>query len=607
MSAFFPFRDVFTVDLLFDSLGSEFRAPEVTAALDALAAMDEVQRGAVYTRREVATAILDLSGYVTSKPLHRLRLLEPCFGDGDFLLPAIDRLLDAYARAGGRAAQARDALAGAIRAVELHRASFERTARQVRERLRQAGLSALDARALTNEWLICDDFLLCPLPHGFDVVIGNPPYVRQERILEALLDEYRRRYRTLYDRADLYVPFYERGLDLLAPQGRLGFICANRWVKNKYGGPLRAKIAGDFQLLHYVDMEGVDAFHAEVIAYPSITIVRRPVAGEIAPPTRVGTGAIRRCDELPALVEALMAPTADASMVNDILLQGDDDAPWLLDDVPRLKLLRRMENEWPTLEQAGCRVGIGVATGCDRVFIDDLAALPVEPERKLPLAMARDLVDGELRWSGKGVLNPFEPDGRLASLDDYPLFSRFLDQHREAVAGRHVAARNPAGWYRTIDRIYPELVAQPKLLIPDIKGESVVVYDEGRCYPHHNLYYVVSDDWDLRALQTVLRSSVAVMFVATYCTRMAGGFLRFQAQYLRRIRLPRWQQVPIALRAQLIAAAVAPDVASVDAPVFRLYGLSQGECALVQRVAREAQVTVRKRKGPGHGDAATAA
>jgi uncharacterized membrane protein len=595
------------VDLLFDSLGSESRAPEVTAALDALAAMDEVQRGAVFTRREVVQAILDLVGYVADRPLHRMRLLEPSFGEGDFLLPAIDRLLDAHAREGGRVREARRALAGAIRAVELHRDSFERTMQRVEERLIRAGLSAADAHALAADWLICDDFLLCPLTHGFDVVIGNPPYVRQERILEPLLDEYRRRYRTLYDRADLYVPFYERGLDLLAPEGRLGFICANRWIKNKYGGPLRAMIAGDFQLLHYVDMEGVDAFHAEVFAYPSITIVRRPRPGEQAPPTRVGTGAIRRCEELPALVRALMAPVPDGVLVDEIALQDERDAPWLLDDVPRLKLLRRLEAEWPTLEQAGCRVGIGVATGCDRVFIADYATLPVEPERKLPLAMARDLVEGELRWRGKGVLNPFEPDGRLAALEDYPAFARYLQEHRDAVAGRHVAGRNPAGWYRTIDRIYPELVAQPKLLIPDIKGEATVVYDDGRCYPHHNLYYVVADHWDLRALQAVLRSSVAVMFVATYCTRMAGGFLRFQAQYLRRIRLPHWRQVPAALRDRLIAAATATDTAAVDAPVFELYGLSAEECALARTVARDAQVTVRKRKESGDDDAAVAA
>jgi hypothetical protein len=600
-------RDISAVDQLFDSLGSDFRAPDVTAALDALAAMDEVQRGAVFTRREVVDAILDLVGYVVDKPLHRLRLLEPSFGEGDFLLAVIDRLLEAYARAGGSAANASQSLAAAIRGVELHRGSFERTARRIESRLLQAGLPVADARALTEQWLICDDFLLFSFQGDFDVVVGNPPYVRQERIHGVLLNEYRRRYRTLYDRADLYVPFYERGLELLAPQGMLGYICANRWVKNKYGGPLRSKIVNGYQLLHYVDMEGVDAFQEEVIAYPSITILRRAGYSNAAPATRVSTGKIKNCDELPLLVSALLAPSLDGALVSEIAVGNDDGAPWLLDDVPRLVLLRRMETEWPTLEETGCRVGIGVATGCDRVYIGDYAALPVEDERKIPLAMARDLVGGELRWQGKGVVNPFEVDGTLAAPGAFPKFSGFLQQHRDAILARHVAAKNPSAWYRTIDRIYPELVSRPKLLIPDIKGESVVVYDEGHFYPHHNLYFVVSDEWDLRALQAVLRSSVAVMFVATYCTRMAGGFLRFQAQYLRRIRLPEWRHVSPDLRSRLIAVAAEADVCEVDDVVFDLYALNGAERALVCEVARDAQVTVKKRKEMERVNAAAAA
>lgn len=82
------------MDLLFDSLGPDARAPEVSAALDALATVHEAGRGAVFTRPEVAAAILDLSGYTADRPLHRLRLLEPAFGEGDFLLPALDRLLE---------------------------------------------------------------------------------------------------------------------------------------------------------------------------------------------------------------------------------------------------------------------------------------------------------------------------------------------------------------------------------------------------------------------------------------------------------------------------------------------------------------------------------
>ncbi|MBK8068483.1 MAG: hypothetical protein IPK27_12915 [Rhodanobacteraceae bacterium] len=270
-------------------------------------------------------------------------------------------------------------------------------------------------------------------------------------------------------------------------------------------------------------------------------------------------------------------------------------APWLLDDLTRLDLVRRLEQTYPTLEQAGCKVGIGVATGCDRVFIGPLNELPVEASRKLPLVMARDLIDGQIRWGGKGVVNPFRDEGGVVDLADYPQLSAYFHQHYQAVAGRHVATRNGDAWYRTIDRIYPDLMQQPKLLVPDIKGEATFVLDEGHYYPHHNLYYVTSTQWDLRALQAVLRSSVTVLLVATYCTRMAGGFLRFQAQYLRRIRIPHWHDVPPPLRDELVQAACAKDQQAIDEPVFRLYGLSPEDAERTRQMAAQAQVTAKRR------------
>jgi hypothetical protein len=581
---------------LFDSLGPEFRAPDVAAALESLAAEGEMERGAVFTRPEVASAILDLCRYTSDRPLHRLRLLEPSFGGGDFLLLAVERLLTAWQRDGGAIDKALPELRDAIRAVELHRESVETVRSRGIAMLLAVGVSQSDAESLCSAWLVCDDFLLAPLPGEFDVVVGNPPYVRQERIPAALLAEYRQRFRTLFDRADLYVPFYERALDLLVPGGRLGFICANRWVKNRYGGPLRAKISNRFSLLHYIDMENFDAFRADVIAYPAITVIERPHStSACAAPTRVATlGTVQL--SLDSMVKRLLGEGVAAG-VEEVELANGGEAPWLLDDVPRLRLLRRLESYFPLLEDAGCKIGIGVATGCDRVFIGDLDALPVEPERKLPLVMARDLVDGKIDWKGKGVINPFEADGSLADLARYPRFSAYLQEHHEAVSGRHVASRSGDGWYRTIDRIYPELVKQHKLLVPDIKGEAVFVLDEGSFYPHHNLYYITSREWDLRALRCVLRSSLSVMVVATYCTKMAGGFLRFQAQYLRRIRLPRWSAVPNSLRDRLCSVSDEKSADLYDSPVFELFGLSPEEGALVRRIADDAQVTGRAKRG----------
>lgn len=549
----------------------------VTAAVDALAHAGGIEeRGAIFTRREVVDFILDLSGYTVDQPLLQRQLLEPSFGDGDFLLPAIDRLLVAW-RAAGKLRDPLATLGGCIRAVELHSPTYQRTKAAVIARLTGEGITARIAVAIADQWLLQGDFLLVALPPAFDVVVGNPPYVRSELIPDVLMAEYRSRYTTIYDRADLYVPFMERSLRSLGKGGVLGFICADRWMKNRYGGPLRALVAEQFHFRAYVDMTDTPAFQSNVIAYPAVTIIAREKAGptRIARRPRIEVAALR---ELAATMTVKKLPEA-ASPVREMAGVASGDAPWLLEASDQMTLVRRLERDFPPIEDAGCKVGIGVATGADQAYIGLMDALDVEPDRKLPLVMTRDILTGKVQWRGYGVINPFKDEGGLVDLAAYPRLRRHLESRREEIAARHCARKSPTHWYRTIDRITPSLASRPKLLIPDIKGEAQIVYEEGKLYPHHNLYYITSDQWDLQALQAVLLSGIARLFVATYSTRMRGGFLRFQAQYLRRIRVPHWHDVPAALRQDLKQAAMAHDLAACNRAAFKLYGLTQQERA----------------------------
>lgn len=273
-------------------------------------------------------------------------------------------------------------------------------------------------------------------------------------------------------------------------------------------------------------------------------------------------------------------PELGVSMVEHA---GSGSEPWVLSSSGKRALLRRLEARFHTLEEAGCKVGIGVATGADKAFIGLMDELDVESSRKLPLATTKDIASGAVRWLGLGVINPFEDDGSLADLARYPKLRAHLERHREAIAGRHIAQKVPANWYRTIDRITPSLAVRSKLLIPDIKGSAHVVYENGSLYPHHNLYFVVSEQWDLRALQAVLLSNVARQFVAAYSTTMRGGFLRFQAQYLRRIRLPQWCDVPKVMRSRLVKAATALDLDACDKAACELYGLTPDETDMLAR------------------------
>jgi hypothetical protein len=536
------------------------------------------ERGAVFTRREVVEFILDLAGYTVDKPLHEKRLLEPSFGHGDFLLVAVERLLAATRAHAPRTVPSVDGLRDCIRAVELHTDSFQETRDRVAACLVDHGMAGWEAEVLLDNWLIQGDFLLEPLPFTFTHAVGNPPYVRQERVPEPLLAEYRRRFATLFDRADLYVPFLEKSLGHLEPGGVLAFICSDRWMKNRYGGPLRQLVAQQFHLRYYVDMVDTPAFHSDVIAYPAVTVIAREESG----PTKVAHRPAIDPDALTALADALRGEESPASgAVQSVGAVARGAEPWILDSFDALAVVRRLEAAFPTLEETGCSVGIGVATGADRVFVGPYDALPVEPDRKLPLVTTRDIRSGRVEWGGQGVINPFRDDGGLVDLQHYPLLAAYLGSHEGIVRRRNVARRNPGGWYRTIDRIYPALTTTPKLLIPDIKGEPNIVFEEGRYYPHHNLYYITSAEWDLHALQAVLLSGIARLFISTYSTRMRGGYLRYQAQYLRRIRLPRWQDISAHARKALAKAAASGDLAACNDVVCDLYGLTPAERAAV--------------------------
>lgn len=562
---------------LFEAHGVDPFAPSesVMQAVEELASTGGIEaRGAIFTKPEVVDFILDLIGYKRDASLHKCRILEPSFGGGDFLLPILERLFASINRQ--QVEPTFENLCDSLRAVELHRETFLATKQKVFEWLRFR-IPEHTAERLVSEWLIQGDFLIEPFKAEFDFVAGNPPYVRQELIPAPLLAEYKARFSTLYDRADLYIPFIERSLSLLNRKGALGFICSDRWMKNRYGGPLRSFVSRDFHLAVYVDMVGTDAFTEEVTAYPAITVFRRSDSKHTA---TVHRPEISRAafEEIAHAIER-NDPRDNSKLVKRAVVQRQGSEPWILESSDQIDLLRRIESDYAPIEEAGCRIGIGVATGADSSFIGPFDSLDVEDDRKLPLATTKDIVSGEVNWRGLGVINPFSEDGSLVDLEKYPKLKAYLESRRGAIAGRHCAKKTPQRWYRTIDRIWPELTARPKLLIPDIKGEAHIVYESGRLYPHHNLYFILSDHWELRALQAVLLSSLTRLFIATYSTQMRGGYLRFQAQYLRRLRLPKWESVNQSLRQQLIAAAEGRNLEACNEAVFLLYNLTANERA----------------------------
>ena len=445
-----------------------------------------------------------------------------------------------------------------------------------RETLQSGGVRRDVAEELVEAWIRQGDFLLDPpSEQSADFVVGNPPYVRLEAVPRERSEAYRLACKTMGGRADVYIGFYEHGLRALRDGTTLGFICADRWMRNAYGARLRAMVSEEWAVETVISMTGVDAFEDEVDAYPAITILRRE-------PQEKGplvVEATSRFGPSEASEVATLAANPAADHVHKPGFRGarlgtwfGGSAGWPHGSPDRLAVIADLEARFPSLEDeaTGTKVGIGVATGADRVFITEDPDL-VEAERLLPLALPRDIASGKVEWSGKYLVNPWEADG-LVKLEDWPRLAGYLSQHRELLAKRHTAKYGR--WHKTIDRVIEGLVDREKLYLPDFKEAIFPVRDSGSTYPHHNLYWVTSDKWSLRVLGGLLLSDVAGLFIEAYSVRMRGGYLRFQAQYLRRIRVPDISSIEAKTAAALAHAFDHRDRQEATRLALPLYGLA---------------------------------
>lgn len=525
--------------------------------------------GLVLTKPHIVDLILDLCGYLPTTNLTGRRLLEPACGHGAFLLSAIDRLVTSAKTHGVQLSSLHDAIV----AFDIEDDHVEITRCAIAERLTRHGLNPDSARQLGEHWVQRADFLLAPIVGKFDFVVGNPPYIRIEQLSPIIQAEYRQRYSTLYDRADLYIAFIERSLRTLAPSGVVGFICADRWTLNKYGAPLREFVSQGYSVRAYIDLHKTSPFESEVIAYPSIFVIANEPGGEPVRVVRMETASPEECAAV--VLKGARASVASLGVRSETYTTWFSKSdPWVLSSPEQLAILRNLESRFPLLEESGrTTVRIGIATGNDSVYIVPDAA-DIEPERLLPLVMRSDIKDGKIRNARRFVINTYQEKG-VISLDNYPRLRRYLEAHADTLKKRHVAQRNPGGWCRTIDRPYPSMVNRPKLLIPDIAGSNEVIYEEGYYYPHHNLYFVISDEWDLEVLGGLLSSRMALFFVWSYAVKMRGGYLRFQAQYLRRIRVPNPNDISQKQQQMVRAAYRERDFRKLDQLAAAIYGLEK--------------------------------
>jgi adenine-specific DNA-methyltransferase len=338
----------------------------------------------------------------------------------------------------------------------------------------------------------------------------------------------------------------------------LAFLCPGNWTRNKYGAYVRQALTKGGRLEAIIDFTDVDSFEKSADAYPSYFVFNKGKAGS----TEILSVSASRNGLAP--VAKPVCRTFPASSA-PLLLAGDHIA----------RFLDQATRDFPSLEDAGCSVRVGSATGCDSVFLGTDQELLVETDRLLPFVNARSIRNARVHWSGTRIVNVFDRNGRPANLEAFPLLSAYLSRHKKALKSRAKAGRS-ACWWRSIDVLHHEWYASPKLLIADIASRPVVGLDDTGYCAGSGVYQIKSSSWPLEDLLDVLSAGILGTFIGAMSQRSQNGFNRFQKQHIGKIRLPRWDQIEVDWLRRFREARVSRNATSALELVAELYRCDVG-------------------------------
>lgn len=457
--------------------------------------------GDVFTNKEVVEFMLDLVGYTEERDLREISVLEPSCGEGEFILEILKRLRNSAKKFGFAFKTA------ALRNVSGFDLDFKKI------EICKIRINTTFPEFCISDIVNAKDFLSTDLS-PCDIIVGNPPYVRYERLTDSMKKDYKQKFKTFHYRSDLYIPFYEKSLMNLKSGGVHCFICSNRWLKCEYGRKLRKLIAGSFHVSHIINLEKATPFQEDVSAYTNIVVINNSL--------NTSGVHVAECDD-----------TKELERLKYIIKEqpyGDD---WsnIFREAPADKLI--------SIEGMGAKIGIGVATGATKIFIGHHLKGKIEDSLLIPAIDSSNLRGNKLIWDNKFLLNPYAVDKKLINLELYPKCKQYLEGYKGILNGRHIAKNNPANWYQTIDMIDRKLTSKPKILLPDMSGNNKIFIDEGQFYPLHNIYYITGLKIDkLKVLAAILMSSSTRKQLSEITTTMNGGFPRWQSQHLRKLLLP---------------------------------------------------------------------
>lgn len=485
--------------------------------------------------------------------IREIRVLDPACGSGAFLVAAFDRLAREYERVNASLAELRDGQIGVfdlnktilnnnLYGVDLNRESIEITKLSLwlKTAMRNRTLTDIDRNIKWGNSVVSDSRVdpcafdwktgntvagLLDAPEtdeereidarwreGFDIVVGNPPYIRQE-LLGRYKEHWKQSFGAYHGMADIFVYFFERGIQVLREEGRLGFIVTNKWFRAGYAENMRGLLAEKTKLERIVDFGHAPIFQ-DADTHPSLIVCQKlPSEASVEdnefemtsfPRSQLGKASVEE------YVENHRHPVPQARVGRE---------PWSLEPPAIEALMDKIREAGPSLiDYAGTKPYRGVLTGFNKAFLIDTETknrLIDEDSRSEAIIKkflrGQDIARWAPEWDGQWMI--FARRG--IDIDAYPAVKRHLEAYRKELEPRPAdwqGGRWPgrkAGrykWFEIQDAVdYHELFEGPKIIYQVIQHLSAFALDDEDFFLNDKGFFLPTDDaWLLAALNSPL-------------------------------------------------------------------------------------------------------
>jgi Eco57I restriction-modification methylase len=418
--------------------------------------------------------------------LRALRIVDPACGSGAFLVAAFDLLAPEYRRVVEHLASLGDEIdfdpfdeivTRNLYGVDLNAESVEitrlalwlKTARtkhrlQNLEATIKVGNSLIDDAAFTDnpfDWR--EAFATIFAEGGFDVVIGNPPYVRME-LLKPIKPYLEKKYVVADERTDLYAYFFERGISLLKEGGRLGFITSSTFFRTGSGENLRKYLSDNVGIEAVIDFGDMQIFEG-VTTYPAILTLRKPQDG--------GSLSFLKIDaDLPKDLDAAFAAKA-TSMPRARLGTGS----WQFEGDALARLRDKIIKGKKTLGEVYGAPLYGIKTGLNEAFVIDHATRDrLVKQDKKSAKLLKPFLRGEniKRWcvEAEGLFLINTPIGKV-DINNYPAIRNWLIPFKRELEKRATKQE----WFelQQAQLAYQAAFARPKVISAAIYGQARIL------------------------------------------------------------------------------------------------------------------------------------